>query len=66
MIYREVSARELAEHQRWMSLALEEARLAALRGEIPVGAVIVRGGEVLARGGNTREEIGRASCRERV
>ena len=58
MIYREVSAKEMAEHRRWMSLALEEARLAALRGEVPVGAVIVRGGEVLARGGNTREGTG--------
>jgi tRNA(adenine34) deaminase len=35
-----------------MDLALEEARLAAARGEVPIGAVIVRDGLVLARAGN--------------
>ena len=35
-----------------MSLALDEARAAASRGEVPVGCVIVRGGEVVARAGN--------------
>lgn len=35
-----------------MDIALEEARGAAARGEVPVGAVIVRDGEVLARAGN--------------
>jgi tRNA(Arg) A34 adenosine deaminase TadA len=42
-----------------MALALEEARAAAARGEVPVGAVIVDGeGEVLARAGNRTEELG--------
>ncbi|MDE0923941.1 nucleoside deaminase [Aurantimonas coralicida] len=36
----------------FMDIALEEARLAAARNETPVGAVIVRGDEVIARGGN--------------
>jgi tRNA(adenine34) deaminase len=35
-----------------MGLALEEARAAAARGEVPVGAVIVRDGAVLAAAGN--------------
>ena len=35
-----------------MQLALEEARAAAARGEVPVGCVIVRAGEVIARAGN--------------
>ena len=35
-----------------MELALEEARAAAARGEVPVGCVIVRDGEVVARAGN--------------
>jgi tRNA(adenine34) deaminase len=35
-----------------MQLALEEARAAGARGEVPVGCVIVRGGEVIARAGN--------------
>ena len=33
-------------------MALQEARAAGERGEVPVGCVIVRGGEVLARAGN--------------
>lgn len=40
-----------------MDAALDEARRAALREEVPVGAVIVRGGVVLAAAGNrTREK----------
>ena len=35
-----------------MSRAFDEARAAALRGEVPVGAVIVRDGFVLASAGN--------------
>jgi len=35
-----------------MPIALEEARAAATRGEVPVGCVIVRNGEVVARAGN--------------
>jgi tRNA(adenine34) deaminase len=36
----------------FMQIALEEARAAAARGEVPVGCVIVRGAEVIARTGN--------------
>jgi tRNA(adenine34) deaminase len=36
----------------FMELALAEARLAAEAGEVPVGAVVVRGGEVVARASN--------------
>ena len=39
-----------------MSLALREAERAAARGEVPVGAVLVRDGEVLAADGNRIEE----------
>ena len=35
-----------------MQLALEEARAAAARGEVPVGCVVVCSGEVVARAGN--------------
>jgi tRNA(adenine34) deaminase len=35
-----------------MTIALDEARAAGARGEVPVGAVIVRSGEVVARAGN--------------
>ena len=41
----------------YMDIALEEARAAAARGEVPVGAVIVRGAEVLARAGNRVLEL---------
>ncbi|MGH9680525.1 MAG: deaminase, partial [Candidatus Acidiferrales bacterium] len=35
-----------------MQLALEEARAAALRGEVPVGALVVLEGRILAASGN--------------
>jgi tRNA(adenine34) deaminase len=35
-----------------MDLALDEARAAGERGEVPVGAIIVRDGAVIARAGN--------------
>ena len=38
-----------------MRLAIEEARAAGARGDVPVGAVIARGDEVVARAGNARE-----------
>jgi tRNA(adenine34) deaminase len=44
-----------SEDHRLMALALEEARLAAAQGEVPVGAVLVVGGEVIASRGNERE-----------
>ena len=37
---------------RWMEVALEEARQAAREGEVPVGAVVVRDGELVARDHN--------------
>jgi tRNA(adenine34) deaminase len=41
--------------RRFMTLALEEARRAAVQDEVPVGAVLVVEGEVLASRGNERE-----------
>lgn len=41
----------------YMDLALQEARAAAERGEVPVGAVIVLDGVVLARAGNRTREF---------
>ena len=48
-----------------MGLALEEARKAAALGEVPVGAVVARRGEVVAAAHNTRETEKKrtASCR---
>jgi tRNA(adenine34) deaminase len=46
------SAAGTAEDERWMRMALDEARAAEALGEVPVGAVIVRGGELVATGHN--------------
>lgn len=41
-----------------MAVALEEARAAGDRGDVPVGAVVLVGEEVVARAGNQREVSG--------
>ena len=41
-----------------MAEAIREARLALDAGEVPVGAVVARGGEVVGRGRNRREASG--------
>ncbi|MBF9060567.1 nucleoside deaminase [Rhodobacterales bacterium HKCCSP123] len=40
-----------------MDAALEEARAAAAAGEVPVGAVVVKAGVILARGRNRMREL---------
>ena len=46
----------LREQERYMKEALALAREAAAAGEVPVGCVIVREGEIVGRGRNRREE----------
>ena len=46
-----------AEMEQLMRLALEEAMLAFEAGEVPVGAVLVRNGEVVARAHNLVETL---------
>lgn len=41
----------------FMTRALDEARAAAARGEVPVGAVVVREGVVIAADGNRTREL---------
>jgi len=59
----------------FMEIALEEARAAGARGEVPVGACLVRAGKVVARDGNRTRELSdptahaevlvlRAACRQ--
>ena len=36
----------------WMELALEQAALAAQAGEVPVGALVIKDGEIIGRGHN--------------
>lgn len=45
------------EFRSYMDVALEEARAAGARGEVPVGAAIVAGGVVVARAGNRTREL---------
>lgn len=45
-------------HERHMQSALAEARAAAAQGEIPIGAVIVAGGHIIARAHNLTETLG--------
>ena len=45
----------MEEHEAFMREALVEARLAGARGEVPVGAVAVHEGSIIARGHNLRE-----------
>ena len=42
--------------ERWMDEALALAREAEAAGEVPVGCVVIREGEVIGRGRNRREE----------
>jgi len=43
------------EDGRWMAVALAEAEVAFQAGEVPVGAVVVRDGELLSRAHNLRQ-----------
>ena len=52
--------------ERCMTLALEEARRAADRGEVPVGAVLTRGETVLAHGGNAQIELHDATAHAEI
>ena len=40
-----------------MAVALDEARAAAARGEVPIGAVVVLDGEIIARAGNCTRDL---------
>lgn len=42
------------QHEKYMSVALDEANLAYLKDEIPIGAVMVRNGEIIAKAHNLR------------
>jgi tRNA(adenine34) deaminase len=44
-------------HDRWMRMALEEARVAESEDEVPVGAIVVAAGRVVAAAHNQREQL---------
>lgn len=41
----------------YMDIALEEAKKAYFKGEVPIGAIIVRNGEVIAKAHNLKETL---------
>ena len=43
--------------ERFMRLALQEARAASDDGDVPIGAVVVRAGRIIGRGHNQREKL---------
>ncbi len=54
----EVRLPGITEDTAHMAEALAEARGAAAHEDVPIGAVVVRGGEIVARAGNRREADG--------
>ena len=50
-----VPAEESTDHLTGMGLAIEEARKAEEHGDVPIGAVIMRGDTLIAAAGNQRE-----------
>jgi cytosine/creatinine deaminase len=55
-----VSSSTQTDDQRFMALAVEQARIGWEEGGIPIGAALVRDGEVLAVGRNRRVQMGSA------
>ena len=49
---------EPSNDRRFMALAVEEARACLEWGDVPIGAVVVRDDDALARAGNQRERLG--------
>jgi tRNA(adenine34) deaminase len=50
----------------FMGAALAEAEAAAVRGEVPIGAVLVAAGEVIARAGNRTRELSDATAHAEI
>lgn len=53
-------------HSEYMNMAILEAKLAAREGEVPVGAVIVKDGEIISAAHNLRENTGDATAHAEV
>jgi tRNA(adenine34) deaminase len=50
-----VSANSTRQNEHWMRLAIAEAERAPAHDDVPIGAVVVRGGEAVGAGHNERE-----------
>lgn len=47
----------MMQDQKYMSLAIDQAKIAASLGEVPVGAIIVYNDDIISRGYNKREKL---------
>jgi len=54
------------EDQKWMKVALQEARLALEKDEVPIGAVIVHQGKVIGKGHNQTESLSDATAHAEI
>ncbi len=64
--YSEQNAEIMDTHAHWMRCALREAGLAAGKGEVPIGAVVVKDGAIIGRGHNLRETLKDASAHAEI
>jgi len=56
----------LADHTRWMKVAIREAEKAAEAGEVPVGAIVVRNNQIVGRGHNQVERLTDATAHAEI
>lgn len=47
----------MADHRRWMKVAIRQAELAMDAGEVPVGAIVVQDGQIIGKGYNQVERL---------
>lgn len=47
----------MSDYEKYMRQALREAEIGLAEGEVPIGAVAVRGGQIVARGHNRRNQL---------
>lgn len=61
-----LSSKDILYHEKWMRLALAEARISASKGEVPIGAVIVYQDKVIAKAHNLRELSAKATAHAEI
>ena len=54
------------QHEYWMNQAILEANKAEAIGEVPIGAVVVKNGEIIGRGYNLRETTNDATAHAEI
>ena len=56
----------MTNHEKFMKKALKEAKKAAKKGEIPVGAIVVHQGKIIGRGHNLREKTHKSTAHAEI